>query len=158
MADFDHTSMLRIPNEQLEQAKFKKTALDKIAVRVGNEEDSPLYVTFTDGTGEADAYIFDETADVDADVLTKILTYTVPPVTEFNISSIICSGDNTAKYTVKINDNSNKVKRSYYGATLNVEFNYNSFKLDAGDKVEVFVVHHAVMAGDFEATIEGKVK
>jgi len=41
---YDKSSKLKISNEDLEQAKFKKTTDEKIAVRVGNEETAPLHV------------------------------------------------------------------------------------------------------------------
>jgi len=41
---FDKASKLKIAYEDLEQANFKKTASDKIARRVSNDSDTPLYV------------------------------------------------------------------------------------------------------------------
>ena len=41
---FDKSSKLAIGHEDLVQAQYKKTASNKIAVRVGNEDDTPLHV------------------------------------------------------------------------------------------------------------------
>jgi hypothetical protein len=41
---YDKASKLLIGNEDLEQAKFLKTLLEKIAVRVGNEFETPLHI------------------------------------------------------------------------------------------------------------------
>ena len=134
---------------------------DKIIVRVGNSDSGePLLVTFNDDPNEQDIFIFDETLAVGVDSLTKIIEYTVPPSKIFNLDNIALSGSNIAKYTVKINDATNKVMRTYYGSSLSENIRYNSYKLIAGDKIEVEVIHHndLLMSGDFEATIEGKIK
>lgn len=42
--EYDKDSRLLIANEDLEQLKFFITKLEKIAVRVGNEESTPLFI------------------------------------------------------------------------------------------------------------------
>jgi len=158
MADtYDRSTRLQIANEDLEQAVFKKTLDNKIAKRVGNEATDPLYVTVIDGPVEGDIFIEDSADPVVKEVLTEVVRYTVPPAKLFNLDQITVSGDNIAKYTVTIAGILNKTKRTYYGSSLNEEFKYNSYKVNAGETISVEVIHYNDMQGSFEGTIEGRV-
>lgn len=156
---FDRASRLNIDGWLLDQLKFKKTASDKIAVRVGNEEDSPLYVTLTEGTGESDLLVYDEAVAVAKDLETKIVEYIVPPSTVLSLDKISASGENIGKYTVKKDGAIIKTKRTNYGSSLNVDFDFNSYELVAGEKLEVFITQVSLQgSSNHEATIEGKIK
>ena len=72
-SDYDKTTRPKVANEDLEQSKFKKTASNKIAVRVGNEADDPLHVAVTEGVGELDLLVFDDAASVSKNTETKII-------------------------------------------------------------------------------------
>ena len=130
------------------------------AVVVENTEAMPIPVNIVDGIGGFDQFtFFDDTVLVPANIQTKIVEYLVPVGKVFNMDRITCSGENIAKFTVKINNVINKVKRSHYGDGLNAVFEYSKFDVPAGQKIEVFAEHFNVgNDGDFEATIEGKIK
>lgn len=157
----DISSILKCLDLDMLNKASKYRVADKIIVRVGNSDSGePILVALTDDPNEIDAFIFDTAQAVGINDLTQIIEYTVPPSKVFNLDNIAISGSNIAKYTVKINNNINKVMRTYYGGSLSENIRYNSYRLIAGDKIEVEVIHHndLLMSGDFEATIEGKIK
>lgn len=133
---------------------------NKIYVRVGNSDADPLYITYADDPNESDLTSYDEALSVGINSLTEIISYIVPPSKILNLDLIEVSGDNVAKYIVTINGSTNKIKRTYYGNSLNATFNYNSFNVNAGEEVKVEVIHYNDLneSGDFNATIEGKIK
>jgi len=153
---YDKTSRLGINFEDLEHASYKKTRTDKVARRVSNEPDEPLYVALIDAPDEEDFFIQDELSGILKEQLTEIVRYTVPPGKIFNLDQITVSGDNIAEYTVTIDSVKNKTKRTYYGASLNEEFKYNSYKVTAAQIIKVEVIHYSEFNGAFEATIEGR--
>lgn len=156
---YDKESRLKIAYEDLEQARFKKTAAEKIAVRVGNEESDPLYVNVTEGAGESDLIAYGSVSAVAKDDETKIIEYIVPPSKTFNLDKVTASGENIGKYTVLIDGSIKKVLRTNYGGSLNVIFNFKSYEVLAGQKVEVLVEQVSLQgASTHEASIEGKIK
>lgn len=155
---FDKTSKLKIANEDLEQAKFLKTLADRIAIRIGNEEDGPLY-TSPINTLLSDLLVFDEAPAVVVNDETKIVEYIVPPSKVVYLDKVAVSGENIGKYTLKINNVIKKVLRTYFGSSLNGQFIFNGYKLNAGDKIEIFIETFINdTASNHEATIEGKIK
>lgn len=158
---FNSASVLKIAFEELERARFFKTSNNKIAVRIGNDEAAPIYVTVVDDNNKTseDVSYYDNAPLVSKLLPTLIASYTVPPGKVFELDHIEASGENTAQFTVKIAGLTNKVKYTYYGAALGVDFYYNAFRISAGVTVEVFVEHFVNDTPvDFHATIEGRLK
>lgn len=163
---YDTSSKLNIAHDDLEKARFLKNSKNKIAVRVGNEQSNPLYVTSVDDNNVTveELNIHDKAELVSKLIETLVVQYVVPPLKVLELDLIEGSGENTAKYTVKINDIPTRVKFSYYGASLNVDFNYNNgngngIKLPAGTKVELFVEHFVNDTPvDFFGSILGRLK
>ena len=159
--DFQRSSVLKIAFEELERARFLKTTDNKIAVRIGNNALAPLYVTNVDDNNlsSIDVSYYEKAELVPKLVETLVAMYLVPVGKIFNLDHIEASGENTAKYTIKINGQVNKVKYTYYGAPLNVDFNYNSYSLPASTLITVHV-EHFINNGpvDFHATIEGRLQ
>lgn len=156
MSEYDLASKLKTDNRELEQAKFLVSAISRIALRVGNEEESPLFVTLSKPPRAVDFYHYDDVSAVLHNVYTKVSELIVPPGKILDLYKITASGSNVAKYTVQINGNINKVQRTYFGASLNCIFEYNKYRLMEGDKIEVYAVHYNDMdTAEIEATIEG---
>ena len=152
----DKSSSPTVANEDLEQAKFLKTILDKIAVRIGNEQSSPLYTQqVTAGDVGEDVFTFNEDAAIELNNPTTLVSYTVPAGKVFYLDQIIVSGESYGKFTVKIDAVENKVKRSSWG-DFNVEVNYNSFKVLAGKVILLEVNNNGEDTAPYEGTIEGR--
>jgi len=98
--------------------------------------------------------IFNDVNSVPKDVETLINTYTVPPAKGFYLRNIPCSGNNNAKFTVKINDEKVQVKRISWNS-FNTEFNFADLVIATGDKVEIFVENKGKGSAEFESTIIG---
>jgi len=154
---YDKSSRPTVANEDLEQAKFLKTILDKIAVRIGNEAGSPLYTQqVTAGDIGEDVFTFNEDAAIELNDPTTLVSYTVPDGKVFYLDHIEASGESYGKFTAKINGSLNKVKRSSWGDGFNVEFNYNSFKVTAGQVILLEVNNCGEDTAPYEGTIEGR--
>lgn len=154
--DYDKASKTVLDTTELEQAKFKKTAEDKIAVRVGNEENNPLFVSIADNAIGIDTFEHDEALEVVKNIETLVASLVVPASKVFNLDQIEVSGENFAKYTIKLNAQINKIKRTHFGNGLNKTFTYNGINVASGVTIGVYVEHCSDSNGDFEATIEGR--
>lgn len=160
MSNPDISTVKNLDLDFLRKAEHYRVG-DKVIVRVGNSDSGePLLVAITDDPLEQDIFIHDEALAVGVNSNTQVIFYTVPPNKVFNLDNIFIGGSNVAKYVIKINGNKNRVARTYYGSSLFENIGYNSYKLVAGDTIEVEVIHYndLLEAGDFEATIEGKIK
>ena len=131
-----------------------------IYVRVGNSDGVPLYVALADDPNEVDTFAHDEALSVAKNILTEIISYVVPPAKVLNLDNILVGGSNIAKFIVTFNGANNKIVRTYYGSALSENISYNSFRLAAGTIIKIEVIHQNDLGhnGDFEATIEGKLK
>lgn len=156
MDTYDRNSWLNIPHEELEHLRFKKTAEDKIAVRVANEENNPLFVSIADNAIGLDIQVYDEALAVVKNIESLIASYVVPVGKIFNLDQIEVSGQNFGKYTIKIDGANNKVKRTHFGNGLNKTFSYNGINVASGVTIAVYIEHYNDVNGNFEATIEGR--
>jgi len=154
MADtFDKSSKLEIANEDLEQAKFKKTSAERIAVRVSNEDTDPIFVSQT----EAGSYFSLEgnTSSLAGGATTNIINYTVPAGKKLVLSIAQVSGKNRAKYRVIKNGLVVGIKRTYY-TEFNADFLISSAEITAGQTVQVEVTNNGLTSTDFDAVIQGR--
>jgi hypothetical protein len=85
---------------------------------------------------------------------TLVVSYTVPVGKKFDLNSATCSGENTAKFTVKINGAIIQVKRSWW-TEFNVDFDFREQILSAGDVVEIFVTNNGKASVTFDSTVIG---
>jgi hypothetical protein len=134
---------------------------DKIIVRVGNSDSGePLDVAIVDDPRAEDISVYDTALSVVPADLVELINYVVPPLKTLCLDRIDVSGDNIAKYTVTIGGNVSKIKRAGYGSSFNETFHYSKCEIPAGTSVKVEVIHYndLLMSGDFNATIEGKLK
>lgn len=93
------------------------------------------------------------------DIPTQLVSYTAPLDKEAYLQNIECGGDNIAKFSVFINGEWQRTKRSYFGGDLDISFSYDSYpenglKLNPGDAIVVKVEHFRSNAGDFEGYIQ----
>lgn len=102
--------------------------------------------------------IFNEIVAVASGATTSLVTYTVPVGKTAILDRICVSGDNIAKYEVFINAVKVDVARSYFGASLNLQLNYESrnsaYALVSSDVLTVFVTHNRPTVGDFEGRLQ----
>lgn len=138
---------------------------DNIAIRNTNNNNELLInpdgsinvdATITTGPPKNINSLFAAITSVPSSVLTTILSYTVPVSKTDFMGFIEVSGTNIAQYEVYINTVLNARQYTYFGGELNAKFNYDfdqelGYKLNAGDNVQVKVIHVRPYVGDFNA-------
>lgn len=101
----------------------------------------------------------DEALQVASGSPTDILTYTVPVGKVAYLIRAEASGENFARFDLALNGTRIATRRSNFGDTLNVDFDFTSgdfrpFKLAAGDELVMTVLHLRPYPGDFEARFQ----
>src|SRR5690606_37335564 len=95
---------------------------------------------------------------VPADTPTILASYSVVVDKQCFLHKVFVSGDNIAKYMVKINNDTIDALRTYFGGPINghFDFSYNlkGVALISGDVVTVEVNHSRPHLGDFNARIQ----
>ena len=101
---------------------------------------------------------FDEINAVASGSEEEVVSFTAPVGKITNLNKIDYSGDNIAKFTVKINGVVEDIQRTYFGNSLNGTFDFgNGFKgldLIPGDEVKLYVIHSRPSAGSFSGRIQ----
>lgn len=100
---------------------------------------------------------YNSVSSVANQVLTTIVSYTVPVGKIGFLYRAEVSGSNIAEYELLINAAVEAKKRTYFGSSLNEEFEFgkgSGLELSAGDQVTVRTIHNRPMTGDFEGRIE----
>lgn len=135
-----------------------KDTAGNILTSTGGALDVNIVGSGTSGTQQS---LYNEITGVPNGVTTDVLSYTVPVGKSLYLARIEVSGDNIATYTVLINNIVNSTQRSYFGAPLNLKFDYSDatpqggFEIPTGINIKVQVVHSRPYAGAFEARLQG---
>jgi hypothetical protein len=103
--------------------------------------------------------IYNEQSAITSGILTTLASYTTPISTNKKLQKIICSGDNVSKYLVYVNGSVIDLNRTYFGGSLNVDFDFTSandlgYGLSTGDLIEVKVIHNRLTVSDYNARIQ----
>lgn len=138
---------------QREYEKFTECQ-GKTAVRAKICQDDGDALKVEIGERGVSKNVYNDVSGVPEEVETLVATYTVPVGKKFDFSRAVCSGDNIARFVLKINGDVKQGKRTWW-VDFNAEFNVNEDILSAGDKVEIFVINRGKGAADFEGTIIG---
>lgn len=123
-----------------------------IRVLAKNENGIPLKVEI--GNKGITKNIYDNANAVPVNTETLINSYTVPVGKGFDLNAVSCSGNNIARFIIKVNSSIIQAKRTWWGG-FNCDFNIIENILAAGDKVEIFVENNGETAEFFESTIIG---
>lgn len=96
---------------------------------------------------------YNEITSIVSGVTTLITSY-VAGTDEF-LQKVEFSGSNIAEYELRINSVTQDKKRTYFGSSLNGNFDFNSgLSLVSGQSVQIYVVHDRPFVGDFNARIQ----
>lgn len=100
---------------------------------------------------------YNEVTSIGASTLTTIQSITILSNTDF-LQKIEVSGTNIAEYRVSINNVVIAKKRTYFGSSLNLDFDFVSsgkgLPLNILDVVDIKVIHLRPSAGDFNSRIQ----
>lgn len=101
---------------------------------------------------------YNEVSSVPTASPTLVCAFTAPVGKTTFLHKVFASGDNTATYKVKLNSTTIDTKRTYFGADLDVMFDFSitdkGRELVVGDLVEIYVEHQRPFVGDFNARIQ----
>lgn len=105
------------------------------------------------------AFKYNSVPTVANGVETTIVTHTAVGGRKTFLQRINGSGDNIAKYRVKINGIEVDMKRTYWGNGLNVEFQFDGqlnegLELAVGDIVSLTTIHERPHVADFNGKIQ----
>lgn len=104
--------------------------------------------------------VYDEENAVVKNVLTNVLSYTVPIGKTLYLARAVFSGDNVATYELYFNSVLKDRKRTYFGGDLDGAFEFSLSLTDghpiaAGTIIDIEVEHARPDVGDFNARIQG---
>ena len=119
-----------------------------------------VYTTEVEAANEEEILQYAEVSSVAASVETTILTYTVPSGYVNYLHRIEVAGTNIAEYKIKINAVVKAKRYTYFGNSLNTEFDFTAgprrgYKVNAGDIITVTVLHSRPTVGNFNARLQG---
>jgi hypothetical protein len=118
---------------------------------------SPLPVQ-TNVIAGVDVSVYNEIDNINSNALTKVVDYLVPASGTFLLNKIDVNGDNVAEYTFKVNSVTwDKKFSSFFEYPITFDFyNFNKgFQFNAGDLLELWVIHNRPFLGSFNARIQG---
>ena len=90
---------------------------------------------------------------------TTIVSHTAVISKTTFLQAVSVSGDNIAKYRVKVNGTTVDTSRTYFGGNIDANFKFygdsnKGIELSVGDIITVTVIHSRPMVGDFNAKIQ----
>jgi len=124
-------------------------------IEINNKPNNPVPVEIVDDVAVGDLKsIYDESLSVAKNNEIQLVTYTVPTGKTFYLKEVEFSGDNRAKYWVRINTIRNGRQRTWDNH-LNGRFNFYDMELVAGTFIELRMIHQRPQVGDFDGRIIG---
>lgn len=165
VALFDNASTTRIENAQIDVSLDH--TVDSLghfdSVRIGDGQyildinpDGSINVRMDNAADETPVNPYDESPAVPAGAETPVLTYVVPAGKIAFLYRVEASGENIARYKVRINGAVLATRRTHHGSGLTTEFDFTTpnkraVELQEGDTIEILALHNRPAAGDFEA-------
>ena len=140
LQDREFASFIECQSETAIRTKLCQDDGDAIKVELGNS-----------GVSKS---IFNQITEVLPLTNALLVSYTIPVGVKFDLSKIICSGDNISKFRVYVAGNLCYVKRTTWG-NFNVDFDLLEAIVNEGDKIEVFAENYGKKNSDYESTIIG---
>lgn len=105
-------------------------------------------------------FVYNAVSGVAANVATNIISYTVPAGKTGYLQKVYVSGENIAKYTIRVNATIIDVARTYFGQSLDKCLEYASstnnlgYEVGAGDVITVQVLHTRPSLAEFNGRIQ----
>lgn len=112
--------------------------------------DGSINVEFTTGTIKSN---YNEVINVASGVTRALINKIL--LVNTKLQKIEFSGSNIAEYELVIDGNTQDKKRTYFGSSLNGDFNFNSgIDLTVGQSIQVYVVHNRPSVGNFNCRMQ----
>ncbi len=130
-------------------------------VKVKNKlsEAIPVFLTNPDLATEP-INQFNDITNVASGSEAEIVSYTVPPATQFYLNFCQFSGENIAKYSVYIDSILIGTSRTYFGSSLSDHLDFqtdsgSAMIITSGKNISLTVIHNRPTTADFEGRIFG---
>lgn len=124
--------------------------------------DGSINVVIPPGAGGIPVNEFNQISSVMANVLTDVITYTVPSPYKGILYRVEVGGSNVATYELYINGVIEGRVRTWFGTPLTQVMEFSSgasgFELNTGDVVKIRVIHARPFVGDFEARLQAQLQ
>ncbi len=135
---------------------FSRRALH---VKIGNTASEPIPITTVPGAFNQ-VSMYAEALAVPASTLTVIQTYIVPLGQTFFFEKCAVSGENIARYTLKVGATTIDSAYTWFAEGLSYTFNFASqmttgYAITGGSTFSISVLHLRPKVGDFNARIQG---
>lgn len=138
------------------------------SVRIGDNEDElainpdgsiNVNVVNTSVVPEVVRTELNEISAVVKDVATLLGTFTAQLGKKTYLQMVEYGGSNIAKFWITINDTKKRVGRTYFGGSLNGNFNFyayseNGLELKPNDVVKIYVEHYRPSSAEFETSFQ----
>lgn len=123
------------------------------------QPDGSIIIKETVNSNNSGLYKYNEISSLASGVETIVVSHTTVGGRDTFLQRVEVSGDNIAKYRVKVNGVTINTKRTYFGGDLEKEFIFDGnlnpgLKLTVGDIITVTVEHDRSSIGDFNARIQ----
>ena len=141
---------------ELENKKFVECpqGSGKVAVRTKICQDDGEILKVDIGVRGVSKNIYNSVNSIPLGSESLVVSYTVPVGKKFDLRRVSASGDNIARFLVKINGDTKQAKRTWW-TNFNAEFDLEEEILISGDVVTLFVENKGQDAVSFEGTING---
>ncbi len=118
-----------------------------------NPDGSINVIVDTTGSGKTLLTKYTQVIGIVSGITTLIGTYTA--ISNTFLQKIEFSGTNIAEYELRINSITQDKKRTYFGNSLNSNFDFNDgLQVTSGQVIEIYVVHERPDPGDFNSRIQ----
>jgi len=134
---------------------IKDSAGDELAINA----DGSINVAFTPNLSNSGLQKYAEITSIATATETTIVSHTAVGGRRTFIQKAFASGDNIAKYRVKVNGTTIDMKRTMFGGNLNADFDFNGeinpgLEVFSGDVVIITVRHERSSTADFNGKIQ----
>ena len=153
-----------ILNEPVKNIRNLNYLRDSISIKdSGGDElsinpDGSINVSISTSSNTEGLQEYNEISALASGTETTIVTYVAAAGKTSYLQGVSCSGDNVAKYKVKVDGTTIDTRRVYFGGDFDTDFLFSGdvnkgLEIAVGSTVTVTVIHSRPMVGDFNAKI-----
>lgn len=145
--------------EDLDASKDNVAIHDSAGDELNINADGSINVSSIPANNVTGKSVYAEIVAVAANVETTIVSFMTIGGRRTFLQQVVASGDNIAKYKVKVNGTTIDFKRTMFGSDLNAEFKFDGemnpgLEMTVGDTITVTVTHPRPSVGNFNAKIQ----
>lgn len=145
--------------EDLDASKDNVAIHDTAGDELNVNPDGSINVQPTVSTNSSGVYKYNEVSSVASGTETTIVSHTALSGRRTFLQKVSASGDNIAKYKVKVNGATVDFRRTNFGSDLNADFFFDGelnpgFEIGVGSIITITVMHNRGGVSNFNAKIQ----